>query len=279
MRRQDPGLDRLPPRQRSPDLRAQPPRVNLHTAQGPATATPPGEPAPAGVRWGLLHPIPAKPKVVKGNFFLGTKATDRLPALMMQATERGPVLSVATGTAVMAAFGRGPGRVVVADLSQRNLAGVQDLLQLAKDSPDQAAWLASVQQRYGTDVSRHFKLSIKRAGDHASFERLKARVESGQIDFFHVDLADVNATRDMRAIAGEGFAAVYASNIEQYVGGHLDNTGAPAQQRQQRLDQYRTNLLGVMRPDGDLVRGSVMGRMTHHKGTAEVNAEWNPTAS
>ena len=93
--------------------------------------------------------IPAAPRPLQANDFLGRRADNQLPAMMMDATQRGPVLSVANSTAILAAFGTGPHRVTVADVSPAHLAGVQDILNLARNAHTPQAWLAAVRDRHG----------------------------------------------------------------------------------------------------------------------------------
>ena len=251
-------------------------RPSLSLRTGGAAAAPVAE-RPTGQRFGLADPIPATARPLQANDFLGRRADNQLPALMMQATQRGPVLSVANSAAILAAFGAGPHRVAVADVSQPHLAGVQDILNLARQAATQGQWLAAVKSRHGA-IGDHLEASLARADAHASFERFKERVETGQVDLFHVDLASDHAAK-LRDVAGKaGFAAVYASNIEMYVAGFLNHGETSASDRQQGLEKYRGNLLGLMQEDADFVRGTAMGPMEHST-MAQAQSDWHPQAS
>jgi len=255
--------------------RAAPPRLALDTG---ATSLPAAVPsAPSGRRFGLDDTIDANPRPLPANDFLGRRADNQLPALMMDATRRGPVLSVANSTAVLAAFGTGPHRVAVADISPGHLAGVQDVLKMAADAPSQEAWLAAVKQRHGA-IGSQLETALARAGSSASFDRMKERVAQGEIDLHHVDLATDQAAGLRESAGPSGFSAVYASNIEMYVAGFLNHGQTSAAERQQGLDKYRGNLLGRMHEEAAFVRGTAMGPM-EVSSKAQAQEGWHPQAS
>jgi hypothetical protein len=283
------ALDRSPPAGAA-GAPPQPPGLRPRAGGGTGASAAPRQALPAAVRTGSsvqvdptrldLHtPIRDAPaKVVPGMFFLGSVARNALPQLLMDATRRGAVLATASTTAVLAAFGTGPGRVAVADLSKANLAGVQDLLLLARDPPDQEAWLSSVAHRHGARLAGQLRRSLAQAGPSASFERLQERLRRSEIDLFHVDLAAPDGTAGLQAVAPGGFAALYTSNIEMYLAGFLSSADLSREQRQQQLDQYRHNILGLMNPDSQFVHSHTMGAQQLNS-FEEARQHWRPTAS
>lgn len=107
---------------------------------------------------------------------------------------------------------------------------------------------------------------------------MKERVSGGQIDLFHVDLASDHAAKLRESAGSTGFAAVYASNIEMYVAGFLNHGETSTGDRQQGLDKYRHNMLGLMQESADFVRGTAMGPMEHSTKT-QAESTWHPRAA
>lgn len=231
----------------------------------------------AGIRLGLVSDMKVKPKPLHASDFVGSKARNQLPVILIDATQSGAVLSVANTMAILAGFGPGPGHVVVADIASSHIAGVQHILRLAKESPDQASWLRAVKQMY-PNVGRQLDLSLRRLGMHGSFSHLKARIASDRFSFFSIDLADENALSTLSKASPSGFAAVYTSNIEMYLAGFLNGGTRSDEDRQAKLDHFRTNVLGLMNERTKFIHAGAGVRMDITEGLENAKA-WQPHAA
>lgn len=183
------------------------------------------------------------PQLAKSRGFVGSRAANQLPALLTEATKRGPVLAMANTMAVIAAFGPGQGSVVVADIDANNIAGIQDIAQMAEREPDQGKWLNAVRQKYD-DPGNQLGLLLQQPGVASGYEHFRRRIQEGRLSFFNLDLSGANVS-ELKNEAPEGFAAVYTGNIEHYIGGFMATGAIETPEREASMGRYRTNLLSV----------------------------------
>ncbi|CCG85749.1 hypothetical protein [Erwinia piriflorinigrans] len=233
--------------------------------------------AGGATRYGLHDNIGCRANTTKVSDFVGSKSNNAIPSLLANATHKGDVVTVANSMAVMAAMGQGHGKVVVSDLSDAHLAGVKSVIALAEKNHNQDGWLKDVKKEHGSSYASHLSLLISRNGDDLSFEQLQRRIRNQDIAFYHVDLASSSAS-EIEKDTPHGVSAVYASNIEMYLGGFLSKDGKSFSERQQSLDSFKENLTGMLKHDGILIHGNTMGPMELHSYHDAIN-NWQPAAT
>lgn len=200
----------------------------------------------------------------------------RLAVLISQHSENKDILTVANTQAILASMTKGDGTVTVADIDERHLAGIQDIMNLAPQASSEKEWLTAVNEKYeniGTSVQNLLQATRKH-NDVFAFEHLKDRIENQKIEFIHTDLSKEGA---LNGLAERHYGVTYASNIELYLSGYKSNE--EDEYFQQKLDQFKGNILDISAPDTLFISGSSNNAMNNlHYGREIINNHWNPQA-